>query len=78
MFMIRALQLFKPLPILNLQAFLIITALISLFIFNTDESVILRREKLFSKIGIRVAHSLFRTVMDLVHSLGVKMFSWRK
>ena len=78
MFMIRALQLFKPLPILNLQTFLIITALIHLFVFDTDKSVILRREKLFSKTGIRVSHSLFRTVMDLVHSLGVKMLSWRK
>lgn len=77
MFMIRAFQLFKPLSIFNLQTFFIIAAFIHLFVFDTDESVILWREKLSSKIGIRISHRLFRTVMDLGHSLCMKMLGRR-
>jgi len=75
--MIRAFQLFKPLPILNLQTFFIVAAFIDLFVFDSDEPVILWREKLSSKIGIRISHRLFRTVMDLGHSLRMKMLCWR-
>jgi hypothetical protein len=77
MFMIGAFQLFKPLPILNLQTFFIVAAFIHLFVFDTDESVILWREKLSSKIGVCVSHRLFWTVMDLGHSLRMKMLGWR-